>query len=97
MLMDTAESGDQFGVNFNWEFVLLQIKEIGEEYSEARIKLSLNDVDQLMELLSYYKEKLLKWKNAVGNKLENESDIEYATRIHSALRENNYFLSKQED
>jgi hypothetical protein len=97
MIMQNAKSGDQFGVNFNFNFVLLQIKEITEpDYDEARIKLTVNDVDELIDYLTYYREKVQLWKEIVGDKRENESEQDYNIRIIQAAQENNYFIGPQE-
>lgn len=96
MLMQNASSGDQFGVNFNFDSILLQIRETKEDYDEARIRLSPKDVDDLIEWLQHYKERVVKWNAAVGAKKDEETDACYATRIIETLRENNYFSSPQE-
>ena len=46
MIMHTASSGDQFGVNFNFNYVLLQIRETSEDFEGARMKLKIEDVDE---------------------------------------------------
>jgi len=47
--------------------------------------------------LELYKDRVEKWQNAVGPKLENEDETAYATRVIQLARENNYFVGKQED
>lgn len=97
MIMNTGQSGDQFGVNFNFNFILLQIRETKEDHEEARIKLCPKDVDELIEWLQYYKEKVVRWNDAVGLQKENETDVSYGIRIMETLRENNYFTGQQEE
>jgi hypothetical protein len=96
MLMQNCKSGDQFGVNFNWDYVLLQIRECVEDHSETRIKLKFNDVDDLIESLQYFQKKLRLWKEAVGHQRVDETEEQYYIRVYSVLRENNYFLPAQE-
>ena len=94
--MQNARSGDQFGVNFNWDFVLLQIRETSDDHTESRIKLRYNDVDDLIEMLQYYQKKLKLWKETVGHQREGETELEYSTRLYQALKENNYFTERQD-
>ena len=96
MLMQNARSGDQFGVNYNWDFILLQIRECSEDHEEARIKLRYNDVDDLIDMLLYYQEKLRKWKDEVGHQRDGETELEFQVRVHQTLKENNYFIDRQE-
>ena len=95
--MSTCESGDQFGVNSNFDYVLLQVRETSDDYEEARIKLTLKDVDAVIEALNHYKARVSKWKDAVGPKNEEESEIEYMTRVIQTARDNNYFIGQQEE
>lgn len=97
MIMSNCESGDQFGVNFNFNYILLQIRENTEDFEEARIKLTLKDVDAVIEYLTYYRDKVAKWKNAVGERKAEETEIEYATRVLQIAKENNYFIGQQEE
>jgi len=46
MIMQTGQSGDQFGVNFNFNYILLQIRELREDFDEARIKLTVKDTER---------------------------------------------------
>jgi len=97
MIMQTGESGDQFGVNFNFNYILLQIRELREDFDEARIKLTVKDTEELIAALELYKDRVKKWQDAVGPKLENEDETAYTTRVIQLARENNYFIGKQED
>lgn len=97
MLMQNGKSGDQFGVNFNWNYLLLQIRETCEDFEEARIKLTLDDVDALINDLQYFQKKLKLWKEAVGPQTESETEEQYYMRIYQVLRENNYFVAQQEE
>jgi len=97
MIMETGESGDQFGVNFNFHSVLLQIREITDHKGdEARIRLTVKDVDNLIEWLTYYRDKVQRWKDLVGEQREEESKQDYQMRIYQVLQENNYFIGPQE-
>jgi hypothetical protein len=95
--MHNCQSKDQFGVNYNWNYVLLQTRENCEDFEEVRIKLTLEDVDSLIESLMYYKERVAKWKEAVGLQKPEETESEYNLRIITTARDNNYFIGKQED
>lgn len=97
MIMHTASSGDQFGVNFNFNYVLLQIRETSEDFEGARMKLKIEDVDELIEMLQYYQTKLKLWKATVGDIREDESTEQYYSRALKVLKEHNYFISKQEE
>jgi hypothetical protein len=97
MLMQNAKSGDRFGVNFNWNYILLQIRETCEDFEEARIKLTLDDVDALINDLQYFQRKLKLWKESVGAKMETETEEQYCIRIYQNLRDNNYFVGQQEE
>lgn len=87
MILQPAQSGDQFGVNFNWHYVLLQAKENSDEYAEARIKLSIDDVDALIIELQHYRDKVKTWRDSVGPQRESESKTEYHERILRGLPE----------
>lgn len=97
MLLSTCESGDQVGVSYNFNFILLQIREKTEDFEEARIKLTIKDVDDVIEALTYYKNRVSKWKDAVGPKKDEESEVEYMTRVIQTARDNNYFIGQQEE
>lgn len=97
MIMHSCQSKDQFGVNYNWNYVLLQVRENSEDMEQARIKLTLEDVDGLIESLMYYKERVSKWKEAVGLQKPEETESDYNLRIITTARDNNYFIGKQED
>ena len=97
MIMNTCQSGDQYGVNYNFNYVLLQIRETTDEFEEARIKLTLKDVDDVIEALTYYKNRVSKWKDAAGDIREGESEVEYMTRVIQTARDNNYFIGQQEE
>jgi hypothetical protein len=97
MLMRNAKSGDQFGVSYNYDYVLLQVRECAEDFEESRIKLTIEDAAKLIEDLEHYKNRVEQWKNAVGPKLENETDHDYTVRVIVTARENNYFVGKQEE
>jgi transcriptional regulatory protein LevR len=98
MIMQTCESGDQFGVNYNYEFILLQTKErLVEGFEESRIKLTIKDVNKLIEELEHFRDRVEKWQTTVGPQFENETKYEYTVRVLNTARENNYFVSRQED
>lgn len=97
MIMQNCQSKDQFGVNYNWNYILLQIRENSEDFDEARIKLNIDDVNNLIDTLKYYKERVVKWKNSVGSQRPDETENEYNIRIIETAKENNYFIGKQED
>lgn len=97
MLMQNAKSGDQYGVNYNFSYVLLQIRENSEDFEETRVKLKIEDVDELIELLQYYQAKLKLWKATVGDIREDENTEQYYMRAMKVLQEHNYFISKQEE
>jgi hypothetical protein len=96
MLMQLLQSGDKFGVSSNWEFVLLQTMEISDDSPQCRIKLTLEDVDRLIDDLNHYKNRVAKWKEAVGPQKDQETENEYKVRIWQTLQENNYFIPPQE-
>ncbi len=96
MLMHPLESGDQFGVSSNWNFVLLQTREMSDDYPECRVKLTLQDVDRLIDDLNHYKNRVAKWKEAVGPQKDGETESDYNVRIYQTLKENNYFVPPQE-
>jgi hypothetical protein len=95
--MQDCESKDQFGVNFNFDYVLLQVRERSEDFEECRIKLTLNDVENLIESLNYYADKIKRWKESVGAKKESETDAEYMARAIQSMKDNNYFTGRQEE
>jgi len=97
MIMQTGDSGDQFGVNYNFNYILLQVRECIEDHEEARIKLTVKDTDELIAWLQYYKKRVEKWQNAAGPKLENEDETTYMTRVLKVAKENNYFIERQEE
>jgi hypothetical protein len=97
MLMSNCESGDQYGVNYNFNYVLLQIRETTDDFEEARIKLTLKDVDAVIEALNHFKNRVTLWKDAVGLKKDEESEVEYMTRVIQTARDNNYFTGRQEE
>jgi len=97
MIMTHAKSGDSFGVNFNFNFVLLQTRENEDQYDEVRIKLAPSDVDDLIEALTYYKDRVVKWQQAVGPKKDGEEESAYLTRMLQTARDNNYWSGRQEE
>lgn len=97
MIMSTCESGDQYGVNYNFDYVLLQIRDTSDDFDEARIKLTLKDVDAVIEALSHFKNRVTRWKDAVGPQKDEESEVEYMTRVIQTARDNNYFIGQQEE